>query len=173
MRKVDRIERRSEAGFVLVESMSSLLFYLVMIGAIGAIILMLFSGSKLASTEQEVGTIRLQVRQLYSATNDYSGLTTDLAKTAGAIPSSMIRGDGSVQNAWGGEVEIEPSDSTTNFQITVKAVPKSEAVKLAMFQSGTWVDVLLNDTSIAEAENLLTAATEAVIDSNTITFVSN
>ena len=173
MRKVDRIERRSEAGFVLVESMSSLLFYLVMIGAIGAIILMLFSGSKLASTEQEVGTIRLQVRQLYSATNEYSGLTTDLAKTAGAIPSSMIRGDGSVQNALGGEVEIEPSDSTTNFQITVKAVPKSEAVKLAMFQSGTWVDVLLNDTSIAEAENLLTAATEAVIDSNTITFVSN
>ena len=173
MRKMNRINCGNEAGFVLVESMSSLLFYLVMIGAIGAIILMLFSGSKLASMEQEVGTIRLQVRQLYSATNDYSGLTTSLAKTAGAIPSSLIRGDGSVKNGWGGDVEIGPSDSTQNFEITIKSVPQSEAVKLAMFQSGTWADVLINDTSIVVADNPLSAATAASADTNTVTFVSN
>ena len=173
MRKMNRITRENEAGFVLVESMSSLLFYLVMIGAIGAIILMLFSGSKLASMEQEIGTIRLQVRQLYSATHDYSGLTTSLAKTAGAIPSSLIRGDGSVKNAWGGDVEIGPSDTTQNFKITIKSVPQSEAVKLAMFQSGTWVDVLLNGTSIAKSVSPLSSASKASTSSNTVTFVSN
>lgn len=173
MKKMMRFDRRGEAGFVLVESMSSLLFYLVMIGAIGAIIFMLFSGSKLASTEQEVGTIRLQVRQLYSATHDYAGLSTTLAKTAGAIPSSMIRSDGSVQNAWGGAVEVEPSDTSLNFEITIDSVPQSEAVKLAMFQFGTWVDVLINETSLKDAESPLSAATEASADTNTITFVSN
>ena len=158
---------------MLVESISSLLFYLVMIGSIGSIILMLFSGSKLATMEQEIGTIKFQVRQLYSATHDYTGLTASLAKTAGAIPSSLIRSDGSLKNAWGGDVDVKTGSDPQTFQIIIKNVPEGEVTKLAMFQGGSWVDVKVNTTSIVGATNQLSAAAGAVTSTNTITFVSN
>lgn len=170
MRKLDH---KREGGFILVESMGGLLFYLVMLGAIGGLVVMLFSGSKLATMEQEIGAIRLQVRQLYTSTGDYTGLDTALAVSSGAIPDSLIKSGGAVKNSWSGNVTVGVGTDSTTFEITVGNIPQSEATKLAGFQAGSWVDVLVNDTSIVAAANPVSAASAAATATNTITFISN
>ena len=71
---------QNQGGFMLVESLGSMLFYLIMIAAAGVLLISLFSGSKISQTEQAISSLRLQVKQLYTSSSDYSGLDTDLAR---------------------------------------------------------------------------------------------
>lgn len=161
------------AGYILAENLAGLIFYLVMLAAAGILLVTLFSGSELSSAEQGLSTIRLQTRQLYTGSGDYEGLDTDTAVTAGVIPGSMVKSDGSVKNPWNGEVTVAEGQEAGTFVITFAGVPKDAVVKLAGYQSGSWLDVAVNDVSLMEAGNLVSAASANAEESNIIAFTSN
>lgn len=162
-----------KGGFILAESMSGIIFYLVMLAAAGILIAFLFRSSNLSSAEQSLSSLRLQVKQLYAGSGDYSGLDTDLAVRAGVVPATMIRSDGTVKNAWNGAVTISAGSDTSTFVISFAGVPKDAAVKLATYQTGSWVDVSVNSTSVGSSGNMVSAVSAQVADTNTVAFTSN
>ncbi len=163
---------RNQRGFTLVESLGSMLFYLIMIAAAGTLIIYLFSSSKLSATEQSISSLRLQVKQLYTARADYSGLDTDLAVKAGVVPEKMIKSNG-VRNDWNGIVTVATGTDPNTFVITTNSIPQDAATKLAVYQSGSWVSVQVNGVDIDQTGDMVGDVAAAVVKSNTIAFTSN
>jgi type II secretory pathway pseudopilin PulG len=166
-------EYQKQGGFTLMESMGSLLFYLIMISAAGVVIVSLFSGSKLSQAEQAISSLRLQVKQLYTSSSDYSGLDTDLAVKAGVVPEKMNKSNG-VRNDWNGLVTVATGSDPNTFVITMNDIPQDAATKLAMYQAGSWVSVQVNGVDIDQTGDMVGQIAAAVADvTNTITFTSN
>lgn len=166
----ERLDR--EGGFFLAESMGAMIFYLVMLAAGGILLVSLFSGSNLSETQQGLSTIRLQVRQLYTGAGGYTGLDTDLAVDSGLVPGQFVKDDGSVQSDWGA-ISIQEGTDPSTFEIQFDDVPDDVAAKFGTYQVGSWADVLVNDTSVVDAADMVGAINNNLAGDNTITFVSN
>jgi hypothetical protein len=158
---------------MLAESMGSMIFYLIMLAGVGVLLISLSTDSDLSTAEQTLSSMRLETKQVYSGSGDYSGLDTDTAVGAGIVPSSMVKSDGSVSNAWHGAVTIATGSDTSTFVISYTGVPKDAAVKFASYQRGSWVDVSINGVSIIGASNIVSAAANNSADTNTIAFTSD
>lgn len=160
-------------GWVIAEFMGGMGIYLIMAAAIGVLLFFLFSGTNLSTMTQGLSTMRLQTKQLYTGSGDYVGLDTELAINTGIIPDSLVKSGGEVKNVWNGDVTIETGDDPNTFVITNELVPKESATKFATFQVGSWVDVIVNGTSVGSAENIVAAVAAVATETNTISFISN
>ena len=167
MRKVN-----NKSGFMLVESMGSLIIYLIMIGACGWLISSVMENSDLSNTEQALNTLRMNVKQVYTSASDYSGLTTQTAREAGIIPADMIKSNG-VRNVWNGDVTVVAGADPNTFIITFALVPEDMCVKLATYQLGSWSDVQVNGVSVNQDTGTIAAIIAQQTTSNSLAFTSN
>lgn len=142
-------ERRSEAGYAIMEHMGGYTFYMIMIAAAALLLVVMFRDSKLTQTEQTLASLRMKTIAVFSASVDgYVGLDNDIAIRAGIIPQTMQRGN-AVRNAWGGEVEIAEADGdSSSFTITLHDVPEKDCISLAVFQREAWDAVSVNGNDV-------------------------
>lgn len=160
----------SDSGFMMIESMGALLFYLIMIGAVAVIIGMLMSGGKLSEMQQGLSSVRMQTQQLFSGASDYSGLNSELAVKAGIIPKRFRKGD-QIQNPWGGKLSLEAGTDIGTFIVTVEKIPQEECTKLANYERDTWDQITINGSNIDKSSTVASVAA-ACGSSNTITYQS-
>lgn len=170
MRKRNVVRQNREGGFVTFEMSGSMLLYLIMMAAAAVLVYSLMSSSKLASTNQGLMSLRLQIQQLYSGGSDYAGLDNDLALKSGLVPKSFVRG-AKMQTPWGGDVVLSASSDGTSFAISLSEIPQEECTKLATSQLDSWSSVSVNGTPIEKATGASSAA-RSCNDSNTIVFTS-
>lgn len=170
MRKRSVANQPKEAGFVTFEMSGSMLLYLIMMAAAAALVYSLMSSSKLASTNQALMSLRLQIQQLYSGGSDYAGLDNGLALKSGLVPKSFLRGT-KIQTPWGGDVVLSASGDGTTFAISLGEIPQEECTKLATSQLESWSSVSVNGTPIDRTTGASSAA-RSCNDSNTIVFTS-
>lgn len=170
MRRTIPTTRCGEAGFVMVEMTGSLLLYLIMIAAGAILVFTMMSSSKLASAQQGLMSLRMQVQQLYSGGSDYAGLDNSLATKAGLVPKSFLRGT-KVVTPWGGEVALAASGDGSSFTISLSEIPQEECTKLATSQLDSWTAVSVNGNAIDKSSGTTTAA-QSCNDSNTLVFTS-
>lgn len=157
----------------MVESIGTLLFYLIMVAGIGVLFASLFAGSNLSKTEQQLSTLRMQVKQLYTSAPDYSGLTSEIAIKAGVVPANMIKSNGEIRNVWNGLVTVAAGTDPNTFTITIQGVPKEDCAKLGSYQSSSWISIQLNGSEIEQNNGMVAALTTQATDTNTIIFTSN
>lgn len=170
MRRTLPTTRRGEAGFVMVEMSGSLLLYLIMIAAGAILVYTMMSSSKLASAQQGLMSLRMQIQQLYSGGSDYAGLDNALAVKAGLVPKSFLKGS-KVVTPWGGDVALAASGDGSLFTISLSEIPQEECTKLATAQLDSWATVTVNGSAIDK--NTGAAATaRSCKDSNTLMFTS-
>lgn len=159
-----------QAGFMGVESLGSLVFYLFMIAAAALLVYNLMSGGKLSETQQSISSIRMSVQQMFASSLDYTGLTNDLAIKAGLVPKKLIKGGG-ILNSWGGAIAIATGDDTGTFTITLDSVPQDACTKLATYQLESWLQVEVNNTAIG-LDTAVAAAAENCEASNSIIYTA-
>lgn len=166
------LPNEAEGGFMLVEGLGTMLFYLLMLAIGAGVLVSLFSNRDLSQAQQGLSQLRMEIRQLYSASPNYSGLTTEVARSAGVIPIDMDTGS-SVVNPWNGAVTLSTGSDSSTFTISYGDVPRESCTKLAMYQHGSWVDVAVGGASINQTTGTVSDATNACGDANTIVFTSN
>jgi len=164
-------ELEKNGGWAMMEMLGAILFALIMLAGIGVIFSNLFSNNNLADTEQAVSTLRMQTKQLYTSSSDYTGLTTANAKKSGIIPNKMIKSNG-VRDVWNGEVTVEAGTDPNTFVITLGEVPQEACTKLATYQSGSWVDLKVNGTTLNQ-DSIVSEAANQCTETNTLAFTSN
>ncbi|MDR3043559.1 MAG: pilus assembly protein PilS [Desulfovibrio sp.] len=170
MRRTIPTTRRGEAGFVMVEMSGSMLVYLILFAAGALLVYSLFSSGNLATTQQGLMSLRMQVQQLYSGGSDYNGLDNSLAMKAGLVPKTFLRGS-KVVTPWGGEVALAASGDGSSFTISLSEIPQEECTKLATSQLDSWTAVSVNGNAIDKSSGTTTAA-QSCNDSNTLVFTS-
>ncbi|MFA9394678.1 MAG: type 4 pilus major pilin [Halodesulfovibrio sp.] len=158
-------------GWVMTESLGGVLFWLIMLAGVGVIFAALLSNNNLADTEQAVSSLRMQTKQLYTSSSDYTGLTTATAKKSGIIPNKMIKSNG-VRDVWNGEVTVEAGTDPNTFVITLGEVPQEACTKLATYQNGSWVDMKVNGTTL-DQDSIVSEAANQCAETNTLAFTSN
>jgi len=150
-----------------------MLVYLLMIASIALVIFFLVSGSKLSDSKQALMSLQMNTRQLYSTEPDYSTLSNNIALKNGLIPQQLRKSSG-LRNAWGGAVTLRPNSSdSTKFDISFEEVPQDACAKFAKHQAGAWVAVTVNGTDVSSSSGMIAAITNAVKETNTVTFVSD
>lgn len=159
-----------ESGFMGLEGMGSLLFYMLMLAGAALIVSLLFGGSKLSETQQAIASIRMNVQQMFTSSLDYTGLSNDLVIKAGLAPKKLVRNN-NLQNAWGGSVTISEGDDSSTFTLTLSNVPQADCSKLATYQIESWLSVEVNSTAIA-SDSAVAAAAENCEASNTIMYTA-
>ncbi|MCT4533763.1 type 4 pilus major pilin [Halodesulfovibrio sp.] len=164
-------ELKKQGGWTMAEMLGSTSFWLIMLAGVGITFAVLLSNNNLADTEQAVSSLRIQAKQLYTSSPDYTGLTTAIAKKSGIIPNKMIKSNG-VRDVWNGEVNIEAGTDPNTFVITLADVPQDACTKLAVYQSGSWVDVKINGT-ILDQDSIVSEAANQCAETNTLAFTSN
>lgn len=164
-------KHKKQGGWLSIEVLGAILFVLIMIAASGVNFTSLFSSNNLADTEQALATLRMQIKQLYTSSPDYTGLTTASANKSGIIPNKMIKSNG-VRDVWNGAVTIEAGANPNTFVISLAEVPQEACTKLATYQSGSWVDVKVNGSTLSQNAIVSDAANQCT-DTNTLAFTSN
>lgn len=163
-------KRKSEGGFMMLESMGSILMYLILIAGVAVVLATLFSSSKLGETEQAVVSMRMQIQHLFSGGSDYAGLDNDLAIKSGIVPKRLLRGTNLI-NPWGGSVTVAATADTGIFSITFAGIPQEECTKLATFQLESWNSITVNGNDIPKDTGAAAAAASCA-STNTIAFTS-
>lgn len=157
-------------GWMLTEGVGSILFYLIMIGVGAGIVYFLFSSSKVAQMQQGISTMSMQIKGLYSASSDYSGLDNTLAVKSGVVPRKLLKGS-SVKTPWGGDITLAPGTDDGAFTIKLEGIAQEECTKLAAFQMDMWQSVEVNGTEFG-ADSGIAGAVGACVASNTIIYTS-
>lgn len=124
-------------------------------------------GNQISAVQQ----IAQGVKGLYGGSPNYATLTNTVVVDANIVPSSMNNG-GTIQDTWGGTVNIGPDATYSNaFDITLAAVPQEACVKLATGMASS--DVSINGgANIASPVDPGTAAAQcAAGNGNSILFV--
>lgn len=151
------------------------------LGAIGALLIGLivlaysaggiqsgFSKAGVASTEENLIILRMQVQQFFNGTN-YDGLTNDVARRAGIVPDGFLKGE-NLRNAWGGNITLAPDTVNGQFSIELQNIPQSDCTQLARFQPDAWVSVSINGSEVDSSDPA--AVTEACAATNTLTYTA-
>lgn len=159
-------------GWAIMSSLIAIFIGLIMIAGIFGLVQMAMQGSKVQRAQNNIGTIRSGIQQLFAGQPDYSGLSTDLARQAGIFPSEMVTSGNNVRNAWNGDANVREGSNPTLFEIEYNDVPEEPCVDLASFGYGTWRSVSVGGSSISQSGG--TAVSDAVNacsgDSNTVIF---
>lgn len=168
--KRKNIAVHSESGFMMIESMGSMLFYLIMIAGAAVLVGVLLSGGKLSETQQGLSSMRMQAQQLYTGSIDYTGLDNALALKTGIVPKRFRRGD-SMFTPWGGAITIATGSDVGTFTIQLEGIPQEDCAKMGTYQSDSWDSVSINGNSLDKLSSVATAGA-ACATSNTIIYTS-
>ena len=125
-----------KGGFMEFGAMGTMIFYLLMIGAMGYIIFALMSGSKLSEAEQSLTTLRLNVKHLYSSAPDYSDLSNTVIQNNGIVPQPINKSNG-IMNGWNGAITVTTGTDPNTFHIQYANVPREACAKLASSQTSS------------------------------------
>lgn len=165
---------KNQEGWAIMSSMIAIFVGLIMMAGIFGLVKIALSGSKVQTAQNNISTVRTSVQQLFAGQPDYTGLTTDLARQSGMLPSEMVTGSNNVENAWAGSVSLSEGSTSSTFTIEYDGVPEEACVKLAPFGYGSWAEVTVGGSSISQSGG--TAVSDAVSacsgDSNTVVFES-
>ena len=74
--------------------------------------------------------VAVAVRSTFGARNNFTGLTTELAKKLSGFPPNFIMGE-SAKHPWGGEIEVLPVTNADKFTVTFKAMPADGCTSIA------------------------------------------
>lgn len=145
-----------EMGFMGLEGMGSLLFYLIMLSGATTLIVQLFAGNDRAKVEQCLTSMRMGIQMLYSGQGGYGTYTSDAWKTmsktvaaAGILPkgfeyTTFTSGFGSTQagikSPWNTSIRVTPWKDGKRFAIKIY-VPEDECVRLATYDMKGWDEV--------------------------------
>ncbi|MCT4625662.1 type 4 pilus major pilin [Halodesulfovibrio sp.] len=163
--------QRRQGGWTMVEIVIALIIGLVALASIGLGVASALENMKIGDTESEISTLRMQTKQLYKSSPDYTGLNNAIAEKAGVIPDSMLKSNG-IRNSWNGNVSVVTGDDPNTFVLTLEAIPLNACVKLATFQNGSWKEVSVNGSSISQ-DNIVSEAAGQCDDENTLAFTSD
>lgn len=152
----------------MMEMLGVLLIVLVVIAGSAVYLNSGFSKSKVASLEQDIVTMRMQIQQLFASSSDYSGLDDTTAIKAGVVPRNLIKGS-RLKTPWGGEINLSTNDSHGSFTIELSGIPQNECTQLAKFQTDAWLSVSVNG-NILDSDNTITDIVNACTKSNTIAY---
>lgn len=152
----------------MMEVLGAILIGLVIIAGAAVGLNSAFSKSKVASTQQDIVTMRMQIQQLFSGSSDYSGLDNATAIKAGVVPKSFIKGN-DLKNAWGGQISLSTDAANASFKISLDTIPQDECTQLAKFQPDAWLSVDVNGAAVEGASDIATIV-GACAAANTITY---
>lgn len=128
--------RARQAGLTLAETL--LVLAIGALAIVGGTLLYLqaTAGNKLNTGINQFVTLQSGIRSLYAGQSTYAGLDNTLMTTSNAAPSDMTVGTGDIRNAWGGDVTVNDTNTSNQFQITFVQVPNNACVKLATLNPG-------------------------------------
>lgn len=152
----------------MMDVLGGLLITLIVIAVVAVNLNTGFSKSKVASLEQDLVMMRMQVQQLFSGSSDYSGLDEATAIKAGVVPKSLIKGS-SLKTPWGGAITLSTDSSNGSFSITLTGIPQDECTQLAKFQADAWLSVAVNGT-VLNGENTIADIVDSCSATNTLTY---
>jgi type II secretory pathway pseudopilin PulG len=162
---------KKEGGWTMTEMIVTLLLVLIAMAGIGMIAKSALTNMKIGDTETEIATLRMQIKQLYKSSADYTGLDNTIAEKAGVIPDSMLKSNG-IRNSWNGNVTLVPGSDPNTFLITLESIPQTACEKLATYQSGSWKEVSVNGSSL-DQDSIVSEAAGKCADTNTLAFISD
>lgn len=157
-------------GFMEMGALGTFIFYTVMIAVVVGIIYQLFAGSKLTEMQQGLTSMTYNIQGLYSAQGSYAGLDNNVVITSKAAPEKLMRGD-VLRTPWGGDITVSPGTDTGTFRIQLSDIDEDSCIKLANYQTNSWLSVAINGSEI-DADSMVSEAISACQDSNTLTFTS-
>lgn len=152
----------------MMEVLGGLLISLVIIAGAAVYLNSGFSKSKVASLEQDIVTMRMQIQQLFSASPDYSGLDNATAIKAGVVPKSLIKGS-AMKTPWGGEINLSTDDANGSFRVELSGIPQDECTQLAKFQTDAWLSVGVNG-NVLDSDNTIADIVASCTTNNTIAY---
>lgn len=136
--------RRLQKGASLLEGIAYLgIAAIVVIGAI-ALLNTAFSSANSNELNSELSAIQTASRKLFMTTQGNYGAEdfTKTLVTAKGFPQTLVAAsDGSVTNAWAGNVTVAPGTSNTEFTITYTQVPADVCVNALTSTTTGWVSV--------------------------------
>ena len=74
--------------------------------------------------------VAVAVRSTFGARNDFTGLTTELAKKLSGFPPNFIVGS-SAKHPWGGDIDVLPVSGSDEFTVTFKDMPADGCTSIA------------------------------------------
>lgn len=161
----------SQDGWLLPESIGTLLFYLIMFAGVVAAIFVLFSGSKVTQMEQGLTQMNMQIQGLYANASSYSGINNDFVIKAGAAPAAMTKGS-SLVSPWGGNITVAPGQDNSTFTIKIDSIKRADCTKLAVYQLSLWTEVAVNGSTFKDDASVTDVVNACVGSSNSITYTS-
>lgn len=161
---------KKSTGLSLVEISLVLLISLLIIGGIGYGYQNASNSSKLTELQSNLIVLRSQINQVFADSTSYEGLSNDVARKAGAIPNSFIKGD-VIVNQFDGNLTVTPTDDSSAFAIELTKIPNDVCTKLGSFQHSLWLSTKVNSTEI-ENGSIISLTTACSGDDNTLTFTA-
>lgn len=149
-------------------ALGGLLVGLIVLGAAAAGLYTAFSKSNVASTEENLVIMRMQIQQFYSGTN-YDNLDNETAIKAGLIPKPFLKNN-SARNSWGGDITLSSDSSVGQFSISLANVPQEECTQLARFQTDAWEKIEVNGSEVDS--NDPSSVVNSCTSSNTVTYTA-
>lgn len=163
---------RREGGWSLPGVLIGIALGLIALAGIGEGVSNALNNMDIGDTETDLNFIRMEAKQVYTSSPDYTGLNNAVARNSGIIPSSMNKSNG-IRNEWNGNVTVAVDNNDPNtFVITLESIPQEACTKLATYGAGSWQNVSVNGSDLNQASIVSDASTKCVA-SNTIAFTSD
>ncbi len=168
--------RKSQRGFTFVE-------LAIVLGIVGLIIAGIWVAAASVSRKnketkaaQQLSEIVQNVRSLYSAQVDTTGITTESMIFSGAIPAEMKKSDTEAINPWGGNVMVEVA-TAQRIYISYFGVPQASCINLLMTTTvnPTEIGMVLSSAGAVPVDNAraTTACPNATALGNNVRWVFN
>lgn len=115
-------------------------------------------------TLDQISMLVMNIRSLYSANTDYSGLTSKIAIQMGIIPNDMLQGTAQskaskIYNAYQGIVNLAAGTNSQQFTVTYAGLPKEACVVIATADWGSQAGSGLLSIAIGASTNKTTPGT--------------
>ena len=115
-------------------------------------------------TLDQISMLVMNIRSLYSANTDYSGLTSKIAIQMGIIPNDMLQGTAQskaskIYTAYQGIVNLAAGTNSQQFTVTYAGLPKEACVIIATADWGSQAGSGLLSIAIGASTNKTTPGT--------------
>ncbi len=115
-------------------------------------------------TLDQISMLVMNIRSLYSANTDYSGLTSKIAIQMGIIPNDMLQGTtqskaSKIYNAYQGIVNLAAGTNSQQFTVTYAGLPKEACVVIATADWGSQAGSGLLSIAVGASTNKTTPGT--------------
>jgi prepilin-type N-terminal cleavage/methylation domain-containing protein len=143
--------KQKQSGFTLIE--------VLVVIAIGISVTLLViqssgkakTGSNVLAETTNAGALSQGIRDQFSSSASFSGLTTELVVQAEIPVLNSINGD-SISNIWGGSVEIASIDindgSDNAGSLTYSAIPKADCNRFVAAAESGFVQITVGSTDV-------------------------